>query len=113
MTNLDNALAQLREEHDRAQQYVGKLREAISALEGIVGHSSTAASSGARPKRTLSASARKKIAAAQRARWAKVREQQKVVPIAQAPKKRTMSASARRKIAAAQRARWAKVKKAA
>ena len=100
MTNLDNALAQLREEHDRAQQYVDKLREAISALEGIVGgHSSTAASSGARPKRTLSASARKKIAAAQRARWAKVREQQKVVSIAQAPKKRTMSASARRKIA--------------
>jgi hypothetical protein len=61
--------------------------------------------------RILSKSARARIAAAQRARWAKVRgnagAQAKVVPIR---RKRTLSASARRKIAAAQRARWAKVK---
>ena len=44
------------------------------------------------------------IAAAQKARWAKVEG------IAEVPEKRTMSAAARRKIAAAQRARWAKVK---
>jgi hypothetical protein len=52
-----------------------------------------------------------KIAAAQRARWARVNGQ-KVIPIAKGskPAKRTMSASARRKIAAAQRARWAKFK---
>jgi Glyoxalase/Bleomycin resistance protein/Dioxygenase superfamily len=49
---------------------------------------------------------RARIAAAQRARWAKVREAAKVVPIRG---KRTLSAAARRKIAAAQRARWAKV----
>ena len=114
MTNLGNALAQLRKEHNRARQHVEKLQTAISAIEGVVGgRSSTIANNGTRPKRILSASARRKIAAAQRARWAKVREQQKVVSIAQTPKKRTMSASARRKIAAAQRARWAKVKKAA
>jgi len=52
---------------------------------------------------TMSAAGRARIAAAQRARWAKVKGM---------PKKRTMSASARRKIAAAQRARWAKVKAA-
>ena len=61
--------------------------------------------------RKLSAAARARIAAAQRARWAKVREskgaQGKVVPIRE---KRTLSAAARKKIAAAQRARWAKVK---
>jgi hypothetical protein len=61
--------------------------------------------------RDLSAAARARIAAAQRARWAKVRKnagaQSKVDPIRG---KRTLSASARRKIAAAQRARWAKVK---
>jgi hypothetical protein len=61
--------------------------------------------------RRLSASARARIAAAQRARWAKFREkagrQAKVVPIR---RKRTLSAAARRKIAAAQRARWANVK---
>ena len=62
-----------------------------------------------RPRR-LSASAREKIAAAQRARWARVRRQRKVVSIAQGGK-RTMSASARRKIAAAQRKRWAKLKR--
>jgi hypothetical protein len=55
----------------------------------------------------LSKSARARIAAAQRARWAKVRKAAKVVPIRG---KRTLSAAARRKIAAAQRARWAKVK---
>jgi hypothetical protein len=61
--------------------------------------------------RKLSASARARIAAAQRARWAKAREklgtQVKVVPIRG---KRTLSAAARRKIAAAQRARWARVR---
>jgi hypothetical protein len=59
----------------------------------------------------LSAAAGARIAPAQRARWAKVREnkgaQAKVVPIRG---KRTLSAAARKKIAAAQRARWAKVK---
>jgi hypothetical protein len=55
------------------------------------------------PRRTLSASARKRMSLAQKARWAKAN--------GQAPKpKRTMSASARRKIAAFQRARWAKIK---
>ena len=60
--------------------------------------------------RQLSAAARARIAAAQRARWAKFREnagRQKAVPVLP---KRTLPAAARRKIAAAQRARWARVK---
>ena len=61
--------------------------------------------------RELSAAARARIAAAQRARWAKFRAgagtKSKVVPIRG---KRTLSAAARKKIAAAQRARWARVK---
>ena len=56
------------------------------------------------PVRTISAAGRRRIAAAQRARWAKIRGKAKVAP------KRTMSASSRRKIAAAQRARWARVR---
>ena len=55
------------------------------------------------PVRTISAAGRKRIAAAQRARWAKVRGKAKVATL-----NRTMSASSRRKTAAAQRARWAK-----
>lgn len=57
-----------------------------------------------KPRRTLSASARRRISLAQKARWAKQARNHQPAP------KRTMSASARRKIAAAQRARWAKWK---
>ena len=48
--------------------------ERLSAkLESLAGGSSAAAGSAPRKKWTMSAAARKKIAAAQRARWAKVR----------------------------------------
>jgi hypothetical protein len=57
----------------------------------------------------MSASGRARIAAAQRARWAKVKGQ-KVVSIA-TPKGRKMSASAIARIRAAQKARWAKWRK--
>src|SRR5208282_3844574 len=60
-----------------------------------------------RPKRTLSASARKRMSLAQKARWATRAAGDQA---GKTKPKRTMSASARRKIAAAQRARWAKVK---
>ena len=53
----------------------------------------------------MSASARAKIAAAQRARWAKQKK-------AGGTGRRKMSAGARAKIAAAARARWAKAKAA-
>src|SRR5208282_57943 len=52
------------------------------------------------PQATLSASARKRISLAQKARWAK---RVTNVQVGTARPKRTMSASARRKIAAAQR----------
>ena len=58
----------------------------------------------------MSAAARKKISAAAKARWAKVKGTAKKAKAA--PKKRTMSLAARRKIAAAARARWAKVRAA-
>ena len=61
--------------------------------------------SGTNGKRQISAAGRKRIAAAQRARWAKVRGKAKV-----ATPKRTMSAKSRAKIAAAQRRRWAKIR---
>lgn len=52
-----------------------------------------------------SAAARRRMAAAQRKRWAAVKAQPKLVTA-----KHTMSAAARKKIAAAQRKRWALVK---
>jgi len=59
-----------------------------------------------KPRRTLSASARRRISLAQKARWARNANSHagSVKPA------RTMSAAARRKIAAAQRARWARWK---
>jgi hypothetical protein len=61
-------------------------------------------------RRILSIGARRRIAAAQRARWAKVRAQKKGIAAASPKKQRVMSLDARRRIAAAQRARWAKVR---
>jgi hypothetical protein len=84
------------------------LRQRIETLEhrlaAILGDASPASSG--RGRRKMSASARAKIAAAQRKRWAK---QRKGAP---GPKKgrRKMSAAARARIAASARARWAKVK---
>jgi hypothetical protein len=58
--------------------------------------------------RKMSAAAKARIAAAQKARWAKVKGKATTKPIAK--KKRKMSAAAKAKIAAAAKARWAKAK---
>ena len=104
MANLAVVVQQLKKERAQATKVVESLDAALAALNGS-SYKRTAT------RRTISAAGRARIAAAQRARWAKVRanggQKQNVVSM---PKKKTMSASARRKIAAAQRARWAKVK---
>jgi hypothetical protein len=114
MEVLADALQLLREERTHAQDQVKKLDEAISAIEGIVGTRKLGSTSRGpiRKKRTMSAAARRKIAAAQRARWAKVKNPKPVLVVANTstPRKRTLAPAARRKIAAAQRARWAKVR---
>ena len=59
----------------------------------------------------MSAAGRARIAAAQKARWAKIRgTKPSAKPVKKA--KRTMSAAARAKISALAKARWAKVKAA-
>jgi hypothetical protein len=58
-----------------------------------------------RGRRRMSASARRKIGLAQKARWAKVRG---IEAAPAAGKKRRMSAAGRARIAAAAKARWAK-----
>ena len=56
----------------------------------------------------MSSSARRRIAAAQRARWARVKAQRSGGSEAQETPKRKMSPAVRARIAAAQKARWAK-----
>ena len=60
-------------------------------------------------KRGMSAAGRAAVAAAQKARWAKLKGKKAAKTVA---KKRKMSAAGRAAIVAAQKARWAKVKAA-
>jgi predicted nucleic acid-binding Zn-ribbon protein len=99
MTNLTSALRQLEQERNRLSSRLEQLNNAISALTGA---SSTR-------RGTLSSAGRARIAAAQRARWAKAKGQ-KVVSIA-SRKRRKLSAAAIARIRAAQKARWAKWRK--
>ena len=98
MADLAGVLKELVQERSRLEQ-------AIEVIGKLVGRNGAGGQTGAkRPKRTLSAAARRKISLAQKARWAKTRR-------AAAPTKvRTMSRAARNKIGAAQRARWAKTR---
>jgi hypothetical protein len=100
-----------------------KIDAAISGIQAQLGHRGpgrpkTAPDEAASVKSVMSASARRRIAAAQRKRWAAVRKGQaqgKGVTTANsaAPKKRKLSAAGRKAIIEATRKRWAAVRKAA
>ena len=73
MSNLTKVVQRLKEERDQAQRRIEQLDEALKALTGL-GLRGTRQRGPAQPsgkRRTMSAAARKRIAAAQRARWAK------------------------------------------
>jgi len=91
-----------------------KIAKAIREIQAQLGHRGPgrpkAATDGAAPaKRILSASARERIAAAQRKRWAAIRHA-KAQPV---KPKRKLSAAGRKAIVDATRKRWAAVRKAA
>jgi hypothetical protein len=114
MANLSGIMQQLKKERDRVERELSGLNAALAAFVNVYAGKSKPTTG--RKRRKMSVSARKKIAAAQRARWAKARKGSRPAVVgaakttASTPTRRTMSASARRKIAAAQRARWAKLK---
>ena len=103
MANLGDVVRLLKDEQNRLSRQMKAIGEALSAFGKTYAQ-------GTRTRRKISAAGKERIAAAQRARWAKVRGTSSNVT--KMPKKRTMSAAARKRIAAAQRARWAKVKAA-
>ncbi|HYA78934.1 MAG TPA: hypothetical protein VED19_00320 [Candidatus Nitrosopolaris sp.] len=91
----------------RAADLKHKIESLQKQLTRLLG--GTAGVATPRKRRKLSAAARRKIAAAQKARWAKVKGRKSAAkPVKKA--RRKMSASARAKIAAAARARWKKAK---
>lgn len=100
MTNLDGVVQLLKKEHARLTSQIQGVSAALAAFGASHKHRS-----GTPGK--ISAAGRARIAAAQRARWAKVKGKSGERATA---KKRSMSSAARNRIAAAQRARWAKAR---
>jgi len=73
MLNLATVVGQLKKERERARREVAGLDTALKVLGGLVSPNrrSTGAPTGTKKRSPMSAAARKRIAAAQRARWAK------------------------------------------
>ena len=74
MPKLSGLVAELRTERDRAQKELAQLNAALAALGGL-GHARAGSPRGraVKKRKPISAAARKRIAAAQRMRWAKWR----------------------------------------
>src|ERR1700730_16314870 len=103
MANLTGVVRLLKKEQDRLTKELRGIGAALAAFGKTYGKQT-----GTRGR--LSAAARARIGAAQRARWAKVKASKSQGRMAAAAPRRTISAAARKKMVAAQRARWAKVK---
>jgi hypothetical protein len=91
----------------RAADIKDKIESLQKELSRLLG--STDGAAAPRKRRKMSAAGRRKIAAAARARWAKVKGRKSAAkPVKKA--RRKMSAAARAKIATAAKARWKKAK---
>ena len=102
ISGLQSVVSQLRKERTNLVNQLRHVDAALSVLGKLNGGRFYT-----QPRhRKMSAAARARIAAAQRARWAKVKGQRKVVSIA--PKRRRISPAGLARIRAATKARWAK-----
>jgi hypothetical protein len=112
LTNLTPA--QLRKAASIKEQ-IEALNKELGAILGSTGVSAPSKAAKPAKKGGMSAAGKARIAAAQKARWAKIKaaKGKPVVKAASKPaKKFTMSAAAKAKISAAAKARWAKIKAA-
>jgi hypothetical protein len=71
MPNLDGIVRELKTQRDRAQREVEQLNAALTALGNLGSGNGRSKRVLVGIRKTMSAAARRKIAAAQRARWAK------------------------------------------
>ena len=104
MSNLLSSLttAQLRQAADLKEK-IAALTKELSSLLGA-----SASAKAPKKKGGMSAAGRARVAAAQKARWAKIKGAK---PAVKAPaKKRKMSAAGKARLSAATKARWAKIK---
>jgi hypothetical protein len=68
---------QLQKERTRLEDELHRVTAALTAFGNVYLHGNSKAGTATRKRRTLSAAGRNRIAAAQRARWAKVRASKK------------------------------------
>jgi hypothetical protein len=108
-TTMSNLLSLTTKQLRRAVSLKQTIETLSNRLDSILG-TPASGSAKAPKKRSMSAAGRAAVAAAQKARWAKIKRAKKVLKTP--AKRRKMSAAARAKIAAAAKARWAKVKAA-
>ena len=101
MNSIANLSAQQLRRAAAIRDQLDSLNAELNGLLGVAEDRKTPATT-----RKMSAAARRKIAAAQKARWAKVKGN------STQGTRRKMSAAARKKIAATAKARWAKAKAA-
>ena len=105
----DLTTAQLKQAVQIREQ-IESLQEKLDALLG--GTSPKTSSAPTKGKRTVSAATKKKMAAAQQARYAKLKGSSAKAPVQMvARKKGGITAAGRAKLAAAMKARWAAKKK--
>ena len=112
MPNLDNALRELREKRRHAQTEIEKLDQLIFGIESLRGTEAVVPSKTTPQKRIISIASRRKMALAQKARWASIQKNSQPLAVVakstgSVPRKRHISAASRRKMAAAARAHWA------
>lgn len=110
-TDAMNLLSLASHQLRHAADLVDKIEKLKTELSDVL-HSGAGSVAKSRKPRKLSDAGRLAIAAAQKARWAKLKVKSKLKPIVRKAAKRTMSTAAKAKIAAAAKARWAKAKAA-
>jgi hypothetical protein len=104
LTGLANIIAELKVERASLMTQLRHVDAALTVLGKLPGGSSYT-----RPRRTMSAAARRRISAAQKARWAKQKSAAQNTPGSARPK-RHISAAGIARIRAAAKARWARVR---
>jgi hypothetical protein len=100
---LEAALIGFQQMRRNVEEKIADIRRQLGS-----GNGKQATASSQTGRRPMGPAARRRMAVAQRKRWAAVKAKSK--PVTPVSAKRTMSPAARRKIAAAQRKRWALVK---
>lgn len=102
MTLSDLSVSQLKRAVS-IKETIEKLNRELSSILGEAQDSNRAANS----SRTMSLAARRKIAAAQKARWAKLRRAKSPARTGKPAAKKTVSPATRKKLAAKLKAYWA------